>query len=152
MKVALTNHPLVTETGLHLPLATIHVSIRTFLWGGVLRRRVVVTNYGAQDVSAQLTWTFGADYADIFEVREPRRSARGRYFAPEVASDQVTLGYHGQDDVRRRTHLTFEPLPTLLPSLVGAACCAARTAVQRTTQCDCRVPPLRRGPAAAGIP
>jgi glycogen debranching enzyme len=116
VNVTLTNPFLVTEAGVPLPPATLRVWVRMFLWAGVLYQRVVVTNHGEQAVSMPLTWTFGADYADIFEVREPRRSARGRDLAAEVRPAQVTLGYHGRDDVRRQTELTFEPLPAQLTS------------------------------------
>jgi hypothetical protein len=60
------------------------------LWAGVLYQRMVLINYGAHDMSTQVTWSFGADYADIVEVREPRHSARGRDLPAEVTSDHVT--------------------------------------------------------------
>ena len=89
LKTALTNPPLITTTGVRLALATLHISIWKFLWAGVLYQRVVVTNYGTQELSAQLNWSFAADYADIFEVREPRRTARGQYLEAELTSDHV---------------------------------------------------------------
>ena len=63
---------------------------------------------------ATLQWHFYADFADIFEVRGTPRAARGRRLRGGVQGGTVTLGYHGLDNVVRRTRLTFSPEPSVL--------------------------------------
>ena len=66
LTIALTNPDLVTSNGLRLPVATIHVALKKFLWCGVLYQQIVVTHYGRDRIHLALAWRFAADYADIF--------------------------------------------------------------------------------------
>jgi len=90
---------------------TVHVARLRLLWAGACHEQLRVTNYGEQ-VAIQLSIHFGADYADIFEVRGFRRARRGEEGVPIVRSDGVTLSYHGLDGVLRRTAVRFDPMPT----------------------------------------
>ena len=112
LTITLTNPDLVRDKKLHLPLATMHLALRKFLWRGVLYQQVVITNHARHDVHFTMAWRFAADYADIFEVRAPRRSARGRDLEAAVGPDCVTLGYEGRDGITRSTHLHFDPPPS----------------------------------------
>src|SRR5262249_34340166 len=85
LSVALTNPDLIRNGQVWLPLGTLHLALRTFLWRGVCYRQLRVKNHGKQDLSLALAFHFAADFADIYEVRGMKRKARGDDLAPEVA-------------------------------------------------------------------
>jgi glycogen debranching enzyme len=89
----------------------LHLSRSRFLWRNVMYERLTVANFGFRTIDAAITIGFGADYADVFEVRGTRREARGRDLEPRVEPGVVTLGYEGLDGVVRRTVLRFSPSP-----------------------------------------
>jgi glycogen debranching enzyme len=110
--VALTNPDVLTGGKLRLPLGTLHLTAKKFLWQGVLYQELRIVNHGLDAVAVSLVWHFEADYADIYEVRGMKRQARGQDLTAEVTANGVTLGYCGRDDVVRRTLLRFDPPPT----------------------------------------
>jgi glycogen debranching enzyme len=114
LAVALTNPDLLRDGELWLPLGALHLALRKFLWRGVCYQQLRVKNYARERVETTLGWHFEADFADIFEVRGMKRTARGRDLAPQVTSERVVLGYRGLDGVVRRTWLHFEPRPSSL--------------------------------------
>jgi glycogen debranching enzyme len=116
----LTNPDLLDGDQVRAPLGMLHLGVEKFLWQAACYQQLRVSNYGREPVSVSLRLRFGADYADIFEVRGQRRAARGRSLRPEVCEDRVILGYRGLDDVLRRTILHFAPAPAVL--IDDAAC------------------------------
>ena len=76
--------------------------------------RLAVTNFGDRPLRFRIEIAFGADFADLFEVRGAKRAHRGRDHAPELAADRVTLGYTGLDRQIRQTALGFHPTPQRL--------------------------------------
>ena len=78
--------------------------------------RLALHNYDIRTRSVRLKIEFGADFADIFEVRGTPRAARGEMRAPVVEASSVTLSYLGLDDRERETHLQFEPAPDQIDS------------------------------------
>ncbi len=119
LSVSLTNPDVVRDGRVVVPLGALHLAVRTFLWQGACHWQLRVTNHGPDPVAAVLGLRFGADFADIYEVRGMRRSARGQDLAPEVAERRVVLGYTGLDGERRRTLLRFSPLPDQLGAAVA---------------------------------
>jgi glycogen debranching enzyme len=113
LAVDLTN-PDLFRGSVRIPLGTIHLAIKKFLWQGVCYQQLRVKNHGLVPVTTWLSLYFKADFADIFEVRGLKRKARGEDLKPEVSSDRVILGYRGLDGIRRRTLLQFAPAPTVL--------------------------------------
>jgi glycogen debranching enzyme len=110
----LTNRPL-PQLGEHAaPEGVIHVERARFLWDQRLYERWLLTNYGERDVPASVAIDFGADFADIFEVRGYARPARGRTLAPQVSHDRAVLGYEGLDGVVRTSHVSFSRAPDRL--------------------------------------
>ncbi len=109
--VDLTNPDL---TGGGLLRDTIHVFSTSFLWEGVWYARLRLHNYSLQEVEIHLAIRFGADYADIFEVRGTPRKRRGHKLDPVVGRGTAVLGYEGLDGEVRRTRLTFSPPPSEL--------------------------------------
>ena len=90
------------------------LALKKFLWQSVCHQQIRLKNHGLTPVEGTVDLHFGADYADVFEVRGQRRRRRGHDLNPELTRDQVVLGYRGLDDVIRRTVLTFSPDEVLL--------------------------------------
>jgi glycogen debranching enzyme len=114
LAIALTNPDLLDGDQMRLPLGTLHLAVRRFLWNGVCYQQLRVNNHGLVPVHAVLKLHFQADFADIFEVRGMKRKARGDDLRPEVSRETVVLGYRGLDGVTRHTRLRFDPPPTQL--------------------------------------
>jgi glycogen debranching enzyme len=114
LTVALTNPDLCREGRVYLPLGSLHLGVKKFLWHGVCYQELRIENHGTQPADVGITVHFAADFADIYEVRGLKRKARGRDLEPEVSDGRVTLRYRGLDDLVRRTLLQFTPRPALL--------------------------------------
>jgi glycogen debranching enzyme len=114
LSVALTNPDLCGEEQVRLPLGTLHLAWKKFLWRAACYQQLRIKNHGLDPVDISLALHFAADFADIYEVRGLKRQARGEDLPPEVSSDRVVLGYRGLDGVVRRTHLEFTPAPSHL--------------------------------------
>jgi glycogen debranching enzyme len=76
--------------------------------------QLVLTNYLSRAVELELELRFGADFADLFEVRGAKRRRRGRMREPRVEADRVELGYRGVDGETYVTLVRFSPAPHLL--------------------------------------
>ncbi len=100
------------EGGRAVPSDVLHVRRTRFLWNAGAFERLALSNFDILPHRFRLAIDFDADFADIFEVRGATRPRRGRRQAPELTADSVTLSYVGLDDVRRETHVRFEPVPT----------------------------------------
>ncbi len=117
--VDLTNGDLIVEGHVALPKSSLHVRRYRFLWQGTCYERFEITNYGLVPSDAVLTLRFGADFADIFEVRGTPRAQRGQSEARVIQANSVVHEYLGLDQVRRRLRVQCEPLPeTITPTAV----------------------------------
>ena len=85
---------------------------RTRLINDRLYERIRVKNYNESAVTLNLELTFGADFADIFEVRGLKRITRGKITVPKVGEGSVVFAYAGEDGVFRSTRLSFDRKPT----------------------------------------
>jgi glycogen debranching enzyme len=113
LAVALTNPDLLHDGQVRVPLGTLHIALKKFLWQGVCYQQLRVKNHGLVPAENSLALHFAADYVDIFEVCGRKRQARGEDLRPEVTGGRVVLGYRGLDGVVRRTILQFSPRPSL---------------------------------------
>ncbi|HYZ83560.1 MAG TPA: amylo-alpha-1,6-glucosidase [Bryobacteraceae bacterium] len=109
LTVALTNPDLRCQNLDYLPLGSLHIARRMFLWQGVCYQEVRIENHSRQRVATSLRIRCAADYADIYEIRGMARKARGEIFPPSVEGSTVVWGYRGLDGVERRTHFEFSP-------------------------------------------
>jgi glycogen debranching enzyme len=107
-------NPDLERGGVILPLGTIHLSMRTFLWEDVLHRRIDLTNYASSSLDVEITFHFATDFADIFAVRGMKRKARGVDLDPILGGDRVVLAYRGLDNIERRTVVGFSAEPMAL--------------------------------------
>ena len=81
------------------------------------RERLTIENHGPITFDCNVELEFDADFADIFEVRGYSRPARGTLLPIEATADGgLVFGYVGLDGVTVRTHLAFDPAPTLEPA------------------------------------
>ena len=108
--VDLTNPDLFDGETLAVPQQTLNIR-RVRAINGRLFERVRVKNYNAHAITLDLEFEFGADFADIFEVRGMAREAHGRIEPPTTGPDWVEFAYGGRDGVSRRTRIGFASPP-----------------------------------------
>ncbi len=89
----------------------IHVRRSRFLWQGTCHERIAIRNFDVGAHSLSIEIRYGADFADLFEVRGMTRTRHGRHEPAYVTMDGVVLAYTGLDARRRATSLRFEPAP-----------------------------------------
>src|SRR5262245_41360715 len=106
LTVDLANPDLVDAHGeIVLPRGELHIFRTKFLWAGACYERLRVSNFGLHAVETELSVSFDADFADIFEVRGAKRERRGRRLADLTEGGEVMLGYEGLDRIVRRARL-----------------------------------------------
>ena len=106
----LTNPDIYHRGRLLLAKDLIHLLRAKFLWAGACHERLTVRNYSDHPQRIVLEAGFGADFADLFEVRGHRRARRGEVTRMLLA-DGVVLRYFGLDEVTRETSVRFDPVP-----------------------------------------
>ncbi|KAI3597208.1 hypothetical protein D8I24_6874 (plasmid) [Cupriavidus necator H850] len=112
LTIDLTTPDFDSDGTLVVPKGTIHVFRAKLLWNACCHEHLRLVNYGSEPITLSLLLRFGADYADIFEVRGFRRPRRGYDLAPALLEDRVILSYRGLDGVTRHTALCCAPAPS----------------------------------------
>jgi glycogen debranching enzyme len=111
LTVDMTNPDMVVDGKLVLAKDMLHVFRAQLLWDAVCHQHFRLTNYGPLPLEIDFLCEFGADFADIFEVRGVRRPRRGTHLQPSVEADLVELSYRGLDDEVRSTRIRFSRQP-----------------------------------------
>lgn len=111
LTIDLTNPDLADADGTVFPRDILHLFRSIFLWRDSCYERLRLTNYGTTTIPVPVSFSFDADFADIFEVRGTRRERRGHFEPPRADAETLVLGYEGLDGVRRRTRIRFSPGP-----------------------------------------
>ncbi len=93
---------------------SIHVGRLKFLHGAACYERIRLRRFNPVTAPVALEIGFGADFADLFEVRGDVRPRRGTMSAVRLDDHGVRFDYLGLDDVRRSTLVHFDPAPDLL--------------------------------------
>ncbi len=106
-----TNRPLPPMGGKSAPAGVLHLERRRFLWERRMFERIRISNHGVEDVLLPLSVDYGADFADIFEVRGTVRARKGEIAAPTTDGRRVTFSYVGLDGVERRSCVAFSEPP-----------------------------------------
>ncbi|HYZ14157.1 MAG TPA: amylo-alpha-1,6-glucosidase [Actinomycetota bacterium] len=104
--VDLTNPDLYDEKVLAVPQQTLNIR-RIRAISGRLFERVRMKNYNPFPVTIDVEFAFGADFADIFEVRGMTRDGSQPPAAPKVEDGRIDFVYEGRDGVRRITRIEF---------------------------------------------
>ncbi len=110
----LTNPDIMLEGNEFLPRGSVHILRQKFLFQGVCYEAIRVENFSPCRIHLPLTFHFGVDFVDIFEVRGVKRKRKGRFFSPQKHDQEVCFTYLGLDGRRRQTRLLFEPQPEIL--------------------------------------
>ncbi|HET7237197.1 MAG TPA: amylo-alpha-1,6-glucosidase [Actinomycetota bacterium] len=108
--VDLTNPDLFEGDELAVPQQTLNIR-RVRAIDGRLFERVRVKNYNPFPVALDLTFRFGADFADIFEVRGMASEGPQEPRPPLVRDGTIEFLYEGRDGVRRATRIAFGSEP-----------------------------------------
>jgi glycogen debranching enzyme len=111
--IDLTNPDLYGEDRDTVPQHTLNIR-RIRAIQGRLYERIRMKNYNPFPIEIDIDLSFGADFADIFEVRGLARETRGTYEPPRYGDRWVEFGYRGEDDVRRQTRIEFGVRPARL--------------------------------------
>ena len=86
---------------------TIGISRDRLIAADALEERVRIVNHASRVETITVDLEFGADAADIFEVRGYPRHSRGTLLPVAATRNRVTFRYDGLDHRRRATHLAF---------------------------------------------
>ena len=109
-----TNRPLPPMGGRSAPAGVLHIERRRFVRDRRMFERVRMANHGVEDVLLPLSFDFGADFSDIFQVRGTLREKCGTVETPAHDGRRVTFAYLGLDGVRRTSCLAFSEPPARL--------------------------------------
>ncbi|MFL6572456.1 MAG: glycogen debranching N-terminal domain-containing protein [Burkholderiales bacterium] len=147
LDVDLTNPDLFQGGRLLLAKDTFHVARAKFLWEASCHELFTITNYADTPMRVRFALEFGADFADLFEIRGYARSRRGTVACERRGDAQIAYVYSSLDRIARSTCISFDAVPAAL-SERGAAFeleidSRARRAVGMLIQC-------RRGGEQAG--
>ncbi len=107
----LTNPDIMLEGEEFLPRGSVHILRQKFLYQGICYEAIRVENFSPCRIHLPLTFHFGADFVDIFEVRGVKRKRRGRFYDPQIEENQVIFKYLGLDGKLRVTKVIFDPKP-----------------------------------------
>ena len=151
----LTNPDVVKDGRVLVARGLLHLFRSRVLCDGTWTEYLRVTNHGLEPIDTPISFRFDADFADIFEVRGTRRTARGRMLPP-VTGPEPVLRYRGLDNVERQTRIRpFHPPDTtedgalsFLMSLEPRSCAEIEIAI------DCRAlgtPPRRYSDTVADV-
>src|SRR3954471_11421227 len=115
LDVDLTNPDLFDREGnLVLAKDTFHIARSKFLWEASCYELFTVTSYSERRQRLRCALEFGADFADLFEIRGYRRSSRGRIEARVLSRNEVEYAYESLDGLPRRMRICFAPSPARL--------------------------------------
>ena len=78
---------------------------------GKLFERIRVKNYNPHPIQIDLSFTFGADFADIFEVRGMESEGSAPPEQLSVDGDRIVFAATGRDGVRRQTIVSMSAAP-----------------------------------------
>jgi len=105
----LTNKDKQHDGEIVLTRDTVAIERRKTLLEHRLYETLRLQNFGPTTLDVLLSFRFGADFADEFELRGTARSRPGERAPVQVGQHSVRLGYRGADGVERRTLIRFSP-------------------------------------------
>jgi glycogen debranching enzyme len=94
-----------------IPRGALHLRRSKVIWQSTCFERLVAHNYTQRAVDVSFSVEFGADFADLFEVRGMPRVRRGRLLPPRASGGRLLLEYEGLDGRTRRTRVVLDPTP-----------------------------------------
>ena len=109
--VNLTNPDIYQNGQMIVPRGTLHITRTKLLHKRTCYETLKIINYGLSSVEVRFSIEFGADFADIFEVRGMTRQRRGRQREPQLQRNEILFAYEGLDGWVRRTRIECSPPP-----------------------------------------
>src|SRR5437762_1084214 len=109
----MTNPTISSHDGRTIARGSIEIRRQRVL-SDVLEERVQVTNFNAFPLTLSLLYEFGADFADIFDVRGYEREQGGLHHDPQVGERSIRYEYTGVDKRPRVTRIEFDTKPDFL--------------------------------------
>ena len=79
-----------------------------------MQETLQITNYNPYPMTLNLLYDFGADFADIFDIRGYERERFGSTHSTEVGERSLHFRYTGIDHKERDTRITFDRKPDYL--------------------------------------
>ncbi|MGV3530461.1 MAG: glycogen debranching N-terminal domain-containing protein [Flavisolibacter sp.] len=105
LSVDLTNPDITT---CNIPENSLHLSRSQFLRNGVYYEELKFVNYGETACTFDVSFTFSADFRDIFEIRGIPRDVVTSKPVLTTNKHKICFDYQGLDNVKRRTEIDFE--------------------------------------------
>jgi glycogen debranching enzyme len=112
LSVDLANPDIYRGGRMLLSRETLHLVRSKFLWRGSCYERLAMHNFDQDAHRIRLAFRYGADFADLFEVRGSERERRGEMRIEQPTASSVLFRYRGLDDLVRTTRIDFDPTPT----------------------------------------
>jgi glycogen debranching enzyme len=109
--VNLTNPDVYQSGQLLIPRGTLHITRTKLLRQSTCYETIRFINYGLTPVEVYFSIEFGADFADLFEVRGMTRERLGVRSEGKIEADELWFIYEGLDGVLRRTRIQCAPPP-----------------------------------------
>ncbi|WP_414526848.1 glycogen debranching N-terminal domain-containing protein [Nodularia chucula] len=93
----------------HLKAETVGIR-REIVLNGALFEEIEISNYSTTNVSFELSISFDADFADLFEVRGAEREKRGKVLRSleSISTESLTLAYQGLDGLFMESRIQFQ--------------------------------------------
>jgi glycogen debranching enzyme len=101
-----TNPDIRSQGSWSMPRHSIHIVRRVRLDDARCHVEIRLRSYGREPILVPLELSYGADFADIFEVRGALRDHRGEILPPELGPEDIKLRYRGRDGHDRITRIT----------------------------------------------
>ena len=114
LTVDLANPDIYRGGSIALSREILHLIRAKFLWQGSCYERLAMRNFDQKAHRIRLGFSYGADFADLFEVRGTERERRGEMRVEQPTASSVLFRYHGLDGLVRTTRIDFDPAPTAL--------------------------------------
>jgi glycogen debranching enzyme len=115
--VDLTNPDLEYE-GVVIPAQTLNIR-RIRVIKGRLFERIRIKNYNDHRVRLRASFTFGADFADIFHVRGLIPERTSTFYRPTLEEQAITFASVGEDKLLRRTRIELGTRPSSIELAAG---------------------------------
>lgn len=87
---------------------TVHISRNQYIRNGIFCEETLFRNYGSTACSLNLSFAFGSDFKDIFEIRGMERTKKPNRYELISEKDAIIFDYKGHDDIHRRAEIQFE--------------------------------------------
>ena len=107
----IANLDVFREDSLAVPRGALHILRSRFLWSDSCFEKVLFVNHGLGELEVPVRIGFGADFADLFEVRGMARERKGRRLESQIQQSSVVLGYQGLDGIVRETAIHTDITP-----------------------------------------